>query len=51
MRREQTASVPAETIGRWINDESGIREARAVGDYFYQGLLTETWTFSDVPKR
>jgi ubiquinone/menaquinone biosynthesis C-methylase UbiE len=37
-------------IGRWINDESGIREARAVGDYFHQGPLTETWTFSDVPE-
>ena len=32
-------------IGRWVNDESGVRQARAVGDYFYQGPLTETWTF------
>lgn len=36
-------------IGRWVNDESGVRQARAVGDYFYQGPLTETWTFSAAP--
>ena len=33
-------------IGRWVHDESGARQARAVGDYFYEGPLTETWTFS-----
>jgi SAM-dependent methyltransferase len=36
-------------VGRWLHDESGVREARAVGDYFYQGPLTETWTFGQVP--
>lgn len=36
-------------IGRWVNDESGVRQARAIGDYFYQGPLTETWTFSTAP--
>lgn len=33
----------------WVHDESGVRQARAVGDYFYQGPLTETWTFSAAP--
>jgi len=36
-------------IGRWVHDESGVRQARAVGDYFYEGPLTETWTFSNAP--
>ena len=35
--------------GRWLNDESGTRQARAVGDYFYEGALTETWIFSGAP--
>src|SRR5215470_8285762 len=33
-------------IGRWVYDESGVRQARTVGNYFYQGRLTERWTFS-----
>lgn len=36
-------------IGRWLHDESGVRQARAVGDYFYQGPLTQTWAFSAAP--
>ena len=36
-------------IGRWVDDESGARQARAVGDYFYQGPLTETWAFNNAP--
>ena len=36
-------------VGRWVHDESGVRQARAVGDYFYEGPLTETWTFSEAP--
>jgi hypothetical protein len=39
-------SAPA---GRWVHDESGVRQARAVGGYFYQGPLTETWTFGAAP--
>jgi SAM-dependent methyltransferase len=39
-------SAPA---GRWLRDESGVRQARVVSDYFYQGPLTETWTFGQVP--
>ena len=34
-------------------DEHGLagagERARAVGDYFYQGPLTETWTFGSAP--
>ena len=36
-------------VGRWLHDESGVRQARTVGEYFYQGPLTESWTFSAVP--
>ena len=36
-------------VGRWVNDESGVRHARLVGDYFYQGPQTETWTFGAAP--
>ena len=32
-------------VGRWVEDEAGARHARAIGEYFYQGPLTETWTF------
>jgi hypothetical protein len=37
-------------IGRWVNDDAGVRQARVVGDYFYQGPLTETWIFSAAPQ-
>jgi SAM-dependent methyltransferase len=36
-------------VSRWVQDESGARQARAVGDYFYEGPLTETWSFSAAP--
>lgn len=36
-------------VGRWVHDESGVRQARTVGEYFYQGPLTERWTFSAAP--
>ncbi len=36
-------------IRRWLNRESGEREALAVGDYFYEGPLTETWIFGAAP--
>jgi hypothetical protein len=39
-------SAPA---GRWVHDESGVRQARIVGGYFRQGPLTERWTFSAAP--
>jgi len=36
-------------IGRWVDDESGVRHARVAGGYFYQGPLTGTWTFNAAP--
>jgi ubiquinone/menaquinone biosynthesis C-methylase UbiE len=36
-------------VGRWVQDESGARQGRVVGDYFYQGPLDETWTFGNAP--
>jgi SAM-dependent methyltransferase len=36
-------------FSRWVNDDQGVRRGRAVGDYFYQGPVTETWTFSNAP--
>lgn len=36
-------------IRRWVNNEAGEREALAVGDYFYEGPLTETWIFGAAP--
>jgi SAM-dependent methyltransferase len=41
--------VMSAPVGQWVEDESGVRQARAVGDYFYEGPLTETWTFSAAP--
>jgi ubiquinone/menaquinone biosynthesis C-methylase UbiE len=35
--------------GRWVHDQSGVRQAQVVGDYFYEGPPTETWTFSAAP--
>jgi SAM-dependent methyltransferase len=36
-------------ISHWVYDASGARQALTIGDYFYQGPLTETWIFSTVP--
>ncbi len=33
----------------WVEDESGRREALAVGGYFDEGVVTETWTFGTAP--
>jgi SAM-dependent methyltransferase len=42
---------PATTtpVRRWVTDEEGRRRALAVGDYFSQGVLTESWTFGEAP--
>jgi SAM-dependent methyltransferase len=39
----------ATPIRRWMHDESGRREALAIGDYFVEGPLTERWTFGMAP--
>jgi SAM-dependent methyltransferase len=36
-------------VRRWVEDDSGERAALAIGDYFYEGPLTETWTFGAAP--
>ena len=41
--------VMAAPVGWWVHDESGVRQGRVVGDYFYQGPLTETWSFGAAP--
>ncbi len=39
-------STPA---GQWMHDDHGVRQARVIGQYFYQGPLTETWSFPAAP--
>jgi SAM-dependent methyltransferase len=39
----------ATPIRRWVDDESGRHQALVIGDYFYEGPLTETWTFGAAP--
>lgn len=41
--------VMSTPIGRWVHDDQGVRQARVIGGYFYQGPLTETWSFSTAP--
>jgi 2-polyprenyl-3-methyl-5-hydroxy-6-metoxy-1,4-benzoquinol methylase len=36
-------------IRYWVDDEHAHRHAVAIGDYFYEGPLTETWTFGAAP--
>jgi SAM-dependent methyltransferase len=36
-------------IRRWVDDEQGRRHALAIGDYFFEGPVTETWIFSATP--
>jgi SAM-dependent methyltransferase len=34
---------------RWVDDEAGQRQALAVGGYFYEGPVTERWSFAAAP--
>jgi len=43
--------VMSTPVGQWINDDQGVRQARAIGGYFYQGPLTETWSFAPAHLR
>jgi SAM-dependent methyltransferase len=36
-------------VRHWIHNGDGDREALAVGGYFYEGPLHETWTFGAAP--
>ena len=42
---------PAATtpVRRWVNDDSGERQALAIGDYFREGPVTEKWIFGAAP--
>jgi ubiquinone/menaquinone biosynthesis C-methylase UbiE len=42
--------VTSTRIRKWIDDDTGRREALAVGDYFVEGAVTETWTFGAAPE-
>ena len=37
-------------LRRWVVDDAGQREALAIGDYFVEGPVTETWTFGAAPE-
>jgi SAM-dependent methyltransferase len=37
-------------IRRWVHGEDGGREALAIGDYFSEDPVTETWTFGAAPE-
>ena len=37
-------------VRRWVIDDAGQREALAIGDYFVEGPVTETWTFGAAPE-
>ena len=37
-------------VRRWVEDADGQREALAIGDYFYEGPITESWTFGSQPE-
>jgi ubiquinone/menaquinone biosynthesis C-methylase UbiE len=37
-------------IRRWVESDTGEREALAVGDYFSEGALEQEWTFSAAPE-
>jgi SAM-dependent methyltransferase len=39
----------ATPIRRWLDDASGRREALAIGNYFFEGPITERWTFGAAP--
>jgi SAM-dependent methyltransferase len=42
---------PASTtpVRYWVTDDAGERTALAVGGYFSEGVVTETWTFGEAP--
>jgi SAM-dependent methyltransferase len=41
--------VSGTPVRRWVENDAGEREALAIGDYFYEGPLSEEWTFSAAP--
>jgi SAM-dependent methyltransferase len=43
--------LTATPIRRWVNDESGQRAALTIGNYFFEGPLTERWIFGAAPAK
>jgi SAM-dependent methyltransferase len=41
--------VTSTPIRRWVVDGAGERDALAIGDYFFEGPVTESWTFGAAP--
>ncbi|MGH8973069.1 MAG: class I SAM-dependent methyltransferase [Acidimicrobiia bacterium] len=41
-----TSTTP---VRHWVDDGAGRRHALAIGDYFYEGIQTETWIFGAAP--
>jgi SAM-dependent methyltransferase len=41
--------VTCTRVRRWIDDDDGERHAVAVGDYFYEGPVRDSWTFGTAP--
>ncbi len=37
-------------VRRWVESDTGERDALAVGGYFYEGPLEDTWTFGAAPE-
>jgi SAM-dependent methyltransferase len=35
---------------QWVHDAAGERQAVAVGGYFHEGPMSETWTFGSAPE-
>jgi SAM-dependent methyltransferase len=44
-----THPATATPIRHWVHDEAGERNSVAVGGYFQEGPMTETWTFGAAP--
>jgi ubiquinone/menaquinone biosynthesis C-methylase UbiE len=40
-----THPVNTTPLRRWIDDEDGVRTWLAIGDYFVEGSMTDSWTF------
>ncbi len=36
-------------VRRWVDDDAGERQALAIGGYFFEGPVSETWTFGAAP--
>ncbi len=44
-----THPVSTTPLRSWVDDEHGERNSLAIGDYFHEGPITASWTFSTAP--